>query len=85
MWSESLIKQVVNSGTPLPEEKVSHSFKAWKYNITTMAMLYCYASPSDHKERKKYPALFKMLYLTADSLHHFDWFQEGRKQQLADW
>lgn len=50
-----------------------------------MAMLFCYVSPSDHKEGKKYPALIIMLNLTADSVHHFDWFQGDRKQQLGDW
>lgn len=46
------MKQVENSGTPSPEEEVTHSFKAWKYNIATMAMLFCCVSSSDHKEGK---------------------------------
>lgn len=50
-----------------------------------MVMLLCYVSLSDHKEEKKYPALIIMLNLTADSVHHFNWFQGDRKQQLVDW
>lgn len=59
---------------------MTHSFKAWKDSITTTVMLVCYNSPSD----PKYPVVIIMVNLTADSVHHFDWSQGGRKQQLAD-
>lgn len=52
MWSEWRIELVVQSDTPSPEEKVTHSFKAWKNRITSMDMLLCYVSPSDQKEEK---------------------------------
>lgn len=47
MWSEWRIKHVVNSDTPSPGEKVTHSFKAWKDSITTTVMLVCYNSLSE--------------------------------------